>query len=109
MISLLIYGFMVYACDYLVMICNLHGGFPRLILVLAFPRHLLDNHGVLGFFHLLFCDWFSGSLWLWVELLVIGVIGWEKHYGICGKTFFELLVLEPWLEKHSRALSGLSY
>jgi len=45
---------MVDACGFMVMCCHWHGGLPGLILVLAFPCHFLDNHGVVGFFHLIF-------------------------------------------------------
>ena len=49
MIYFLIYECMVCACDYLVMFCHYHGGFPILIVLLALPCHFLDNHGVMGF------------------------------------------------------------
>lgn len=62
----------------------------------------LPFHGYLwccGFSHFLFSGSFSGTLWLWVEILVPGVISWNKCPGSPGTTWVELLVLEPRLGK----------
>jgi len=49
MISLLIFGCMIYACDSLVMCCHWHGKLLGLIVVLALSCQFLYNHGVVGF------------------------------------------------------------
>jgi len=48
-ISLLIFGCMVYACNSMVMCCNRYGDLPGLTMILALPFHFLDSHGVVGY------------------------------------------------------------
>lgn len=48
MISLFVFGCMVYACGSLAMCCHWHGDFPGLTVISAFPFHFLDSHGVVG-------------------------------------------------------------
>ena len=45
------------ACVFLVICCLWHGNLPRLIVVLAFPFHFLDNHCIVGFstFYFVIC------------------------------------------------------
>ena len=49
MISLWVYGCMVYACDFMVICYHCHVDLPKLTMVLAMPFHFLDSHGVVGF------------------------------------------------------------
>ena len=49
MISLLIFGCMIYACDSLVMCYHWHGELFGLTVLLSFSFQFLDNHGVVGF------------------------------------------------------------
>lgn len=100
MISFLIYGSMVHACYYLVMIFHWHRGWSGLIVVLAYSLHFLDSHGVVGFSIDLFSGW---------GLKFLMVVGCNKFSGIPGTTWVELLVLEPRLEKFYKALGGLIY
>jgi len=74
MISLIVLVGMVYACGYLVMIFHWHGGLPGLTVV--FPSIATSWIGmVLWVFSLDFSNWYLGSLWMWVELLVSRAIG----------------------------------
>jgi len=47
-ISLLIFGCMIHACGYLVILFSLARDFPRLAVVLALPFNFLESHDVVG-------------------------------------------------------------
>ena len=57
----------------------------------------------------LFFGWLSCSLWFWVELLILGALGWKKISRILVIACVELLVLKSCGYKNDlETLDGLS-